>query len=223
MTDVSVIVPTLDAACCLPRCLDAVARADALVVVDGGSRDETVAIAREHGAVVVEAKRGRGVQLRAGADAVGATWMLFLHADTVLEPNWLDVCAAFMADPANLRRAAVFRFALDDVSPQARRLERMVAWRGRVLCLPYGDQGLLISRTFYDELGGYKPLALMEDVDLVRRIGRARLVVLPVRAVTSAHKWRRDGWMMRSARNVTCLALYFVGVPPRIIQRVYGA
>jgi len=223
MTGVSVIVPALDAASCLPRCLDAVAQADALVVVDGGSRDETVAIARDYGAVVVVGMRGRGGQLRAGADAARTEWMLFLHADTVLEPNWRDACAAFMADPTNLRRAAVFRFALDDGSPQARRLERMVAWRGRVLGLPYGDQGLLMSRTLYDELGGYQPLVLMEDVDLVRRIGRSRLVVLPVRAVTSADKWRRDGWMMRSARNVMCLALYFVGVPPRIIQRVYGA
>lgn len=117
----------------------------------------------------------------------------------------------------------MFTFAVDDGSAQAQRLERMVRWRGRALGLPYGDQGLLISRAFYDELGGYAALPIMEDVDLVRRIGRARLSVLPSRAVTSADKWRREGWIVRSARNLGCLGLYYAGVPVRVIQRVYGA
>lgn len=223
MRGISVIVPALEAARCLPMCLGAVAGADAVIVVDGGSSDETVATARTRGAMVIETPRGRGVQLRAGADSARTQWLLFLHADSVLEPGWRAAAAEFMADPDNRRRAAVFTFALEDPSPQARRLERMVAWRGRVLGLPYGDQGLLISRDFYDELGGFKPLVLMEDVDLVRRIGRARLRVLPVRAVTCAAKWQRDGWTLRSARNLVCLGMYFVGVPPRVIARVYGA
>ncbi len=83
-----------------------------------------------------------------------------------------------MADPANAGRAAVFRFALDDATPAARRLERVVAWRCRTLGLPYGDQGLLLSRALYDALGGFRALRLMEDVDLIRRVGRARLVFL---------------------------------------------
>ena len=83
----------------------------------------------------------------------------------------------------------------------ARRLERLVAWRCRVLALPYGDQGLLISRALYEAVGGFRPLPLMEDVDLVRRLGRSRLPPLPVPAVTSAERWRREGWRRRSARN----------------------
>ncbi|RYJ04407.1 MAG: glycosyl transferase family 2, partial [Acetobacteraceae bacterium] len=114
------------------------------------------------------------------------------------------------------------RFTLDDPAPQARRLERLVAWRCRALALPYGDQGLLISRALYDELGGFRPLPLMEDVDLVRRLGRRRLAALPVDAVTSAERWRRDGWWRRSARNLGCLSLYFLGLPPSLIRRLYG-
>jgi hypothetical protein len=91
-----------------------------------------------------------------------------------------------------------------------------------LLALPYGDQGLLIHRDLYDQLGGYRPLPLMEDVDLVRRIGRRRLTVLPVRAETSARRWRQDGWLARSARNLVCLALFFVGVPAARIARLYG-
>jgi hypothetical protein len=127
-----------------------------------------------------------------------------------------------MADPANRCRAAAFRFALDDFSPQARRLERIVAWRANALALPYGDQGLLINREFYLSLGGFRALPLMEDVDLVRRIGRRRLVILPISARTSAARWRSQGWTARSLRNLTCLSLYYLGVPLRLLHRLYG-
>jgi hypothetical protein len=127
-----------------------------------------------------------------------------------------------MAAPANAGRAAHFAFALDDPAPEARRLERLVAWRCRVLALPYGDQGLLLPRALYEATGGYRPLPLMEDVDLVRRIGRRRLAALPVAALTSAERWRRDGWRRRSARNLACLSLWFLGVPPRVIARLYS-
>jgi len=91
----------------------------------------------------------------------------------------------------------------------------------RLFGLPYGDQGLLISRRLYDEVGGYRPLALMEDVDLVRRIGRHRLRRLDATALTSAERWRRDGWLRRSGRNLVCLALYALGVAPGHIARAY--
>jgi hypothetical protein len=139
-----------------------------------------------------------------------------------LEPGWSRIAVRFIADSANRERAGVFRFALDDPARAARRLERMVAWRCRVLGLPYGDQGLLIARPFYDRLGGFRPLPLMEDVELVRRIGRARLAFLSARAITSAARYRREGWLLRSARNLSCLALYFFGVPPRLIRRLYA-
>ncbi|MEQ8195811.1 MAG: glycosyl transferase family 2, partial [Rhodospirillales bacterium] len=87
--------------------------------------------------------------------------------------------------------------------------------------LPYGDQGLLISRGFYDSLGGFKPLPLMEDVDLIRRIGRKRIDVLPVAAITSAERYRRGGYIARPLRNLFCLMLYFLGVVPEKIERFY--
>jgi hypothetical protein len=92
----------------------------------------------------------------------------------------------------------------------------------RLLALPYGDQGLLISRALYDQIGGYRPLPLMEDVDLVRRLGRRRLAVLPADAVTSAARWRRDGWARRSARNLACLALHRLGMSEERVRKLYG-
>jgi rSAM/selenodomain-associated transferase 2 len=220
----SVVVPTLDAAGALPAALAALGGvADEVIVADGGSADGTPAVAASLGARVVAAPRGRGSQLAAGAREARGDWLLFLHADTALAPGWTAAVAGFVADPANAGRAAYFRFALDDPGPQARRLERLVAWRCRALALPYGDQGLLIARRLYDSVGGYRPdLPLMEDVDLVRRLGRQRLAALDAAAVTSAARWRAQGWWRRSARNLACLALWFAGVPACRIAALYG-
>ncbi len=225
--ELSVVIPTLNAAISLPAAIaqfDA-ARATGLVadiiVSDGGSRDETFALAQAAGAHVVTGPPGRGQQLAHGAQAARGDWLLFLHADTCLAAGWEAAVTAFIAASGE-HHAAAFAFALDDDAPAARRLERMVAWRCRWLALPYGDQGLLISRRLYDELGGFRPMPLMEDVDLVRCIGRARLSILDHRAVTSAARYRRDGYLTRSARNLTCLSLFFIGVPPRLIAKLYG-
>jgi glycosyltransferase involved in cell wall biosynthesis len=170
---------------------------------------------------VVEAPRGRGTQLAAGAAAASGEWLLFLHADTRLGPGWAGAARHFIADAANRDRAGYFRFRLDDVAPAARRLERMVLWRCR-LGLPYGDQGLLLSRALYDRVGGFRALPLMEDVDLVRRIGRSNLVALDADAVTSAARYRSGGYVRRPLRNLCCLALWRLGVPARIVARLYG-
>ncbi|WP_369413566.1 TIGR04283 family arsenosugar biosynthesis glycosyltransferase [Caldovatus aquaticus] len=217
-------MPTLNAAGTLPATLAALGgAAQEVVVADGGSSDGTPTVAAALGARVLAAPRGRGAQLAAGAQVARGDWLLFLHADTVLAPGWARAAAGFAADPANAGRAAYFRFALDDPAPQARRLERLVAWRCRWLALPYGDQGLLIARRLYESLGGFRPeLPLMEDVDLVRRLGRRRLVALDVPAVTSAARWRAQGWKRRSARNLACLALWCLGVPARRLAPLYG-
>jgi rSAM/selenodomain-associated transferase 2 len=193
-----------------------------VMVADGGSDDDTVGAAQRFGARVTAAEGGRGPQMRAGAEAALGDWLLLLHADSRLPDGWDETVAAFIADPAHAEHAAYFRFALDDESSAARRLERMVAWRCRVLGLPYGDQGLLIARGFLDRLGGVPAMPLMEDVALVRRIGKQRLRQLDARLVTSAEKFRRDGYWRRSARNLLCLSLYFLGLPPAALRRVYG-
>ncbi len=215
------VIPTLNAAAHLQRTLSSLdGTADEVVVADGGSRDATVAIARGHGAVVIEAPRGRGPQVSAGIAASRGAWLLLLHADTRLSTGWRAAASSLMADGGD--RAGYGRFRLDSDDPAARRLERLVGWRCRTFALPYGDQGLLISRKLLDDVGGVRPLALMEDVDLVRRLGRMRLTALDADAVTSAEKWRREGYLARSARNLFCLSLYFAGVPPAAISRIYG-
>ncbi len=221
----SIVIPTLNAAATLGATLAALDELPAggeTIIVDGGSTDDTRAVAAAGGATWLDRAGGRGAQLAEGARHADGDWLLFLHADTVPAPGWSAVVEAFIGEAANRNAAAVFRFRLDDANPSARRLERMVAWRGRVLGLPYGDQGLLMSRRLYDAVGGFQDLPLMEDVDMARRLGRDRLVVLAADAVTSAARYRRDGYLWRPTRNLACLALYFFGAPMAWIRRVYG-
>ena len=223
----SIIIPTLDAGRSLPGMLAALAEArmaapsHEIIVSDGGSRDATVELARTAGARVVEGASGRGAQLAAGAGAARGDWLLFLHADTRPQPGWTEALRRYCGSNDNGERAAYFRFALDDRHAIARLIAAAVNLRCRLFALPYGDQGLLMTRAFYQTLGGFRALPLMEDVEMVRRIGRRRLVSLDHFAVTSAARYRRDGWLLRPARNILCLALYFAGVDPARIARIY--
>ncbi len=226
----SIVMPTLNAESDLQACLDglqdglkAFDRSE-IIVADGGSTDATVQIAEHAGAHIVNSEKGRGSQLAAGAAAARGDWLLFVHADTRLADGWPETVAQFIKIVAQANdplKAAVFRFRLDDPSPMARCLESIVELRTWWFALPYGDQCLLISRKFYQQLGGFKPIPIMEDVDIVRRIGRNRLVVLPCDAITSASRYKHEGYLRRMARNVVCLSMWFAGVAPEQIARIY--
>lgn len=220
----SIVIPTLNEATRLERVLAGLGAVDftlEIIISDGGSTDTTLETAQNFGTRIVAAPKGRGQQLAAGADACSGAWLLFLHADTVLGRGWRQIVDDFLVDSANLNKAGIFKFALDDPSPAARRLEKIVHWRSRYLGLPYGDQGLLISRAFYNEVGGFRAMPLYEDVDIIRRIGRQRQVLLDIPAVTSATRYHHSGYFLRPLRNFACLSLYFVGLPPRLIGRLY--
>ncbi|MEZ5815880.1 MAG: TIGR04283 family arsenosugar biosynthesis glycosyltransferase [Hyphomicrobiaceae bacterium] len=227
----SVVIPTLNAESGLAACLTALvpATVDGLVrevvIVDGGSTDRTLKIADQAGARIVKSRPGRGLQMQVGAQAARFEWLLFLHADTVLEPGWERELGAFVERVEVGQRpeaAAVFRFALDDIGLMPRIVELGVALRTSVVRLPYGDQGLALPRRLYDRIGGFRDLPLMEDVDMVRRLGRSRTIALRSAAVTSAIRFKQDGYVLRVARNWACLALYYLRVSPSLIARIYG-
>lgn len=228
---ISVIIPTLNARAELPKCLAALVPAALegvireVIIADGGSTDATARIADEAGANFITADKGRGAQLAAGAAQAKSRWLLFLHADTVLQPGWEEEAVNFIRDVECGERkesAAVFRFALDDNGIWPALLQWAVRLRCRILALPYGDQGLLISRSLYDKIGGYRHMALMEDVDMASRLGRARIDYLKAVAKTSAKRYRSEGYFKRMLRNFSCLSLYYLRVPPRFIARLYG-
>ncbi|TNE35839.1 MAG: glycosyltransferase [Alphaproteobacteria bacterium] len=234
---ISVVIPTLNAEATLPRtfaglygaALNGLVRE--VIVSDGGSVDATLKIADAAGAKIIEGPKGRGSQLQRGADQATSDWLLFLHADTRLEEGWsqeidrLITGRGIKGVPDDGRFAAAFRFALDDLSARARWLEKIVALRCRLLKLPYGDQGLLLSRKFYREIGGFDPIELMEDVAIIRKAkraaGRKSILLLRNVAITSAEKFQRKGYLKTPLRNAGLLTAYFLKVPPRILSRLY--
>jgi len=221
----SLVVPTLNAGGRVGDMLRAWQTAlgvDEIIVSDGGSTDGTIKAAEATGASVVSGPAGRGYQLAVGANRATGDWLLFVHADTLPGANVGPSVRAFTGDEANTGKAAAFHLRLDDESGPARRVERLANWRARKFGLPYGDQGLLIDRETYEALGGFRPLPLMEDVELVRRLGRTRITLLNGEVMTSAARYRRDGYWKRPTRNVTLLCLYFLGVSPERLAKMYG-
>ncbi len=223
--ELSVVIPTLDASARLGPLLRAVGRqVGEVLVVDGISRDgpATAAFARASRARFITSARGRGQQIRAGCAAASGSWILILHVDSTLPPDWADEVRTFIAAHEHRFCAAAFRLAFDDQSWGARRTAVFANLRTRLFALPYGDQGLLISRLLYDEIGGMRALPIMEDVDMIQRIGRARLRRLRGTIRTSAERYRRDGWLRRNLRNLVCLALWFGGASAESIMKRYA-
>ncbi|WP_350333346.1 TIGR04283 family arsenosugar biosynthesis glycosyltransferase [Coralliovum pocilloporae] len=227
----SVVIPTLNAGKILPQTLSALVPGavaglvSQVIIADGGSGDNTHAVSDDAGCDWLNAPEGRGSQLAAAAELARGDWLLFLHADTVLSEGWIREVEHFIERAERndqTDRAAYFRFALDDLGGKARLLEKIVALRCALFALPYGDQGLLIHKQTYRALGGFRSVPLMEDVDLVRRVGRSRLYGLRTEAITSAVRYRKNGFLPRMMRNIVCLSLYYLGVPPRHIKRLYG-
>ena len=225
--ELSVIIPTYNAAETLGATITALRTTERtgisleVIIVDAYSDDETANIANSLDAKVIYCKKGRGPQLIKGAKMARSDWLLFLHADTILSTGWDASVVVFTAQENSLDRAAVFTYALNNTSKKAQFLSKMVQLRNRWLGLPYGDQGLLINRRFYRRIGGYRDWPIMEDVDLVRRIGMSRITLFDTEATTSAKRYIDDGFVKRIVKNFYCLLLYFLGFSPNWISRIY--
>ena len=218
---ISVVVPTNNSERLLPRCFDSLIAGAVrgvvreVIVSDAGSTDSTLAIADAAGAHVVRACNNRSEQMIKAAATAKSDWLLFLHPQTALETGWEAEAESFLGQAVMERpRAGVFRFALEDFGGEARRAEATANLRAGLFALPYGDQGLLIPKRLYQKLGGYRALADMEDADLVRRIGRRRLVFLRSRAINVAPPQKG------ALRGLALTLLHTLGVPSRLLANL---
>jgi rSAM/selenodomain-associated transferase 2 len=217
----SVIVPTLNEAAAISGCvrrLCALGPHWQVIVADGGSTDATAELAAEAGAVVITAPRGRGPQLAAGAAAADGELLIFLHADTQLPAAVTTLLTRAFADPQ--LQIAKFRLSFDRADPLLRLAARMM-WVDSLLT-SYGDQGMVIRRAFYQQLGGFSAYPLFEDVDLFARARRvSRVRVLPACVITSSRRFRRNGTLRQLLFDVLLWLQYLAGVSPHEIARRY--
>lgn len=215
--DERTLVPTL--ACLVPGAADGLVRDVALA--DGGSSDGTLEIADLAGCGVVGGFADRAGRLDAAARRAKSPWILFLEPGSVLDDSWRAEVRSFIetverrGDASS--RAAVFAFGLDQFGARARFAERLAGLSAALSGLPKPEQGLLIHRSLYEKIGGFRPLPAMAEADLVRRIGRRRIVRLRTRALAPGLSRRPAG--PREALGVWLLMLR---VPPALVARLYG-
>ncbi len=219
----SVIIPTFNEAHSISRTLDAVGKLRGrveVILVDGGSVDDTVGIARRHEVRIITAERGRGSQMRAGALVAQGDALLFLHADTHPSPEAAERIAEALRETETVGGNFTVRFE------GTRRAARFLTWlypQLRKLGLVYGDSGIFARRAVYDEIGGFQSYPIFEDVDLVRRLRRrGRIVHLPTIVITSSRRFEDHSFALTFARWASLQVLYWIGVHPRTLNRLYA-
>ena len=221
---ISVIIPTLNEESALEKsiiparsCKDA-----EIIVSDGGSLDGTLAMAQMLADKAISSPAGRGVQMNRGAAGAAGDILLFLHADTILPPGWDGHIREALTD--DRIAGGAFSFSLSGSSSHFTLISLMVNLRSRLLKLPYGDQALFIRRTVFEELGGFREIPIMEDLELVKGMRRAGgLAILKQPVITSSRRWEKEGWLWTTARNLSLLFLYRLGASPEKLYRFYRA
>ncbi len=221
---ISVVIPALNEEEKIGECIAALRTggpACEIIVADGGSKDRTIGIAADlPGVRIVHSARGRGTQMNAGVAAAEGDVLLFLHADTILEPGWAGDMAQCLTDGKTVGGA--FRFAINSPGWAYRLVEAWVALRCRIFRLPYGDQAIFVRKEVFTALGGYRDIPLMEDVDLVARMKQiGRITILPTKALTSDRRWASKGIIPTALMNQVIMLLYLLGMSPHRLARLY--
>jgi rSAM/selenodomain-associated transferase 2 len=220
---ISVIIPTLDEEKSIPRCLKQFAQqagSHEIIVVDGGSQDNTEAVVREFPEVtlILTSKKGRGRQMNQGARAARGNTLLFLHADTLLPPGGLRMINAIMGRDNVL--AGSFSLSFDHPDPFLKLFAKLSQINH--ILFTYGDQGFFIDRRTFEHLGGYEEMPLMEDVEIQQRLRKiGRFVKLNTPVVTSARRFLSNGIVRQQLLNTALVLLYHAGISPVRLKRFY--
>ena len=220
---ISVIVPVLNEESGIRACLESLlAWGDRLeiIVVDGGSQDATVEIVHSLPVGLVTALGGRGAQMNRGAAIAKGEILLFLHSDTQLPQTFITEIEAVLAQPQAI--AGAFPLRIDDPRPSLRWIETFVQWRSQYLSLPYGDQAIFLKTSTFQQMGGYAPLPIMEDYELIQRLkkqGKIYLAQHPV--ITSSRRWRKLGVWRTTWINQLMLLGYHLKLDPQTLKQWY--
>ncbi|NIQ01485.1 MAG: glycosyltransferase [Nitrospinaceae bacterium] len=220
---VSVIIPTLNEARILEQTLRDLRRHEPheVIVVDGGSRDDTRRIAGEFTPHVIRTESGRGHQMNAGARRATGDLFLFLHADSRVDPLSYRKMVSLMESGKVLGGA--FSLAIDSDRRALRWISTLATLRARYLHLVYGDQGIFVRARVFRTLGGFSSLPICEDLDFFNRLRRqGPIVVLREKIFTSARRWRTEGVVYTTVRNILIAGLFLLGFPPQRLSKWYA-
>lgn len=192
-----------------------------IIVVDGDPAGSTINAIKDGRVIKTHSEKGRGIQMNRGAALASGDILLFLHADTLLPRNALESIRRTMQDG----RFAAGAFDLGIRTSRAifRITERYAAIRTRLTRVPFGDQAIFIRRDYFERIGGFKPIPIMEDVELMARIRkrRDRICVIPDKAMTSDRRWTHEGILFCTLRNWSLQLLYALGVAPERLAKFY--
>jgi len=221
-SDISIIIPTYNEAnrlaALLPELL--VIPGVEVLVVDGGSNDNTADTARALGIKVLESPPGKAVQMNTGAQAARGDILLFLHGDTRLAHGFVEQVRAALSRPGVA--AGAFRLLIDGRGLGLRVIEWMANTRSKILQMPYGDQAIFVRTDIFTALGGFPALPIMEDFELVRRLKqKGRIKILPLAATTSPRRWEKLGLLQTTAINQLIIIGYLLGASPQKLAEWY--
>ena len=222
MLSISAIIPTLNEAHNIESLLHYLYRLDRhveVIVADGNSSDDTATKAGRL-ATVIQAPRGRGAQMNAGARAVSGDILWFLHADCRPHARSIQAMRQALRNPAVVGGA--FEYNLDPPGAFFRWVERLSNRKNHLLKLVYGDMGIFVRREPFDRMGGYEEIPLMEDMDFCRRLKRfGEIVILPQRIDTSARRWFEEGIAKNIVRNWLLQMGWAMGISPYVLDKYY--
>ncbi|MDP6923793.1 MAG: TIGR04283 family arsenosugar biosynthesis glycosyltransferase [Candidatus Scalindua sp.] len=211
--EISIIIPTFNEEETISQCLETVIDIPGIevVVADGGSTDRTVKIAEKHKDVkVVTSVMGRGIQMNRGAESSGGEILLFLHADCVLPGE--DIFNVRNVIGSSSFVGGAFKIRLLSDKFHYRIIEKGINFRSKVFKLPYGDQGLFVKRSVFEQLGGFREMPNCEDLDFVCRLKKhGEIFILDERISSSIRRWKNHGILRTSFRNQFLLASYVLG------------
>ncbi|HEY3278165.1 MAG TPA: TIGR04283 family arsenosugar biosynthesis glycosyltransferase [Syntrophorhabdaceae bacterium] len=223
---VSVIIPVLREAHRINRVIAHVREIDRdnlceIIIADGDPEGETLRSITDEKVTRVFSPRGRGPQMNSGAARARGDILLFLHADTYLPANAFSWVCKIMDNPGY--KAGAFRLGIDSPRLSFRIIEWGAFVRCRVSRVPFGDQAIFMRKRYFDEIGGFRDIPIMEDVELMKRIRVRgdRIALLPSKVRTSARRWEEEGLMSCVIRNWILRASYILGAAPETLARFY--
>jgi len=192
-----------------------------IIVVDGDPDGQTIKTIKDNNVIKLTSQPGRACQMNAGADTADGEILIFLHADTQLPHNALKNISQVMENGKYVGGA--FELKIDSGKIFLKYVAARASFRSRLNRIPYGDQAVFIRKEYFEEIGGYKDIPIMEDIDLMRRIKKRgdKICIMGDRVITSARRWEKQGFFYTTIKNQVLLILYYLGVSPHKLAKLY--